>query len=294
MCQNQGRLGGTIQGSTTATALLDIREMVKYRCPGAVAPANCLFRFGENERTHRRERQVHRIVSRKRWPDPSTWGVDTPAPAGGRTLSVFDVTARQLVLIARSLNRMPVSHIQAIPRIVADFRVGPVGTGTVRTGGNTRPASPGVRGRGVVLESQAAMEISYHSLNADCADLLAGEPSIQNWYDDPTHLCTTLYHEAGHCIDVRYGFMRSLSRANYNYMYNWFRGLVEMGVYRGNTRSSGEAIAEANRYLHARQLRGRNATYSGTEYLGARVREIVLNHPVYHDVLGEFPPEVVR
>ena len=239
---------------TTVEATLDTRGRVIANCGRQWAPPGRSIPQDHTGPIYlwliRGRRTQYRIRSSKNHRDSATWGTARQIPVGGHSISVYDVTDNQADLLRRSLCRISPTHLNIIPRIICDYAVGPVGTGRVRSGGNSRRDQTGPP------TERWAIEISYSRLNPPCETLMQGTEAIDEWYIDEDNLCTTLYHELGHFIDLEYGFMTHLSAADRQTFQTWFDTLD----YGGQTQGIGEHIAEANRYLYSGQIT-RNPQY---------------------------------
>jgi hypothetical protein len=161
--------------------------------------------------------------------DPQTWGTRSTISVSGRSIDVFGATSAELGIIQNTLSIIPIFHLNLVPQIAVADRVGPLGSGAVRHGGNS------VRSDNPLL--------SRIELTHDC---LVHKLENINFANQRMQICFTLLHEVGHWVDWEpgRGIMRGLSPEERRSLEEWFQTLH----YRGRTVGPGERAAEA--YQH--------------------------------------------
>ncbi len=134
-------------------------------------------------------------------------------------IDVYGATPEQVAIIHDTLSILPAQHRAVIPRIVVADRVGPIGTGNIRQGGNSDRQGP--------PETQR-IELTHYALDNKLRNV--GEMRV----------CFTLLHEIGHFVDTRMGILPR-DAGQRQILEEWFQTLN----YQGTTQGAGERSAEA-------------------------------------------------
>jgi hypothetical protein len=150
------------------------------------------------------------------------WGELSVVSVGGVPIEVYGANADQRNIIENTLSLLPAAHIRQIPRIVVGETVGPIGSGTIKEGGNSAR-------RGA--EAFHRLEITYYAL----------EKKLSLIGDEKTPVCRTLLHEVGHWVDWNLTILPPRNSRKRELLEQWFASLK----YGGMTQGPGERAAEA-------------------------------------------------
>ncbi len=148
------------------------------------------------------------------------WGKLTNIEVNGVKVEVYGATPEKLTVIKNSLSVLYPQHISQVPRIVVGDRVGPIGRGKIKHGGNS--AAP--------RDNRALhrLEITNYALGKK----LKKVGDIQ--------ICFTLLHEVGHWVDWGLRIYPSKSHEQQT-LEEWFQTLDYSGVTQGRGERSAEA-----------------------------------------------------
>ena len=150
------------------------------------------------------------------------WGEMAMITVNEVPLEVWGADDAQRRIIENTLSLLPQEHIRQIPRIVVGERVGPIGTGNIRQGGNSARSGPPELQR---------VEITIYAL----------EHKLRRVGSESLEVCFTLLHETGHWVDWNLTILPPRDSEEYETLNTWFAELE----YSGATQGSGERAAEA-------------------------------------------------
>lgn len=182
---------------------------------------------------------------------PEVWGERSSVAANDVTIEVFGASETEKKIIGDTLSLLPRRHLELIPRIVVNERVGPVGpTGSVTKGGNSVRNGDAERDR---------IELTTYSLENKLKEISS------------THLkaCITLLHEIGHWVDWELTILPPRDSDEWEILNIWYQELA----YEGVTQGIGERAAEAYwRYFASR--------------LPDEIKDILNKSPAFTEILG--------